>query len=424
MKRWICSLLDLILLLCFACSAETFDLSSFTPEQLEALQRMIDAELAEQQSQPATFEDTVGLIQAMIGAGADIAPDKITDYTAETDPNGLLGTEGSYSSKTDFGCVGYANDSEGYVGGTIEYFSDAQYATNRFDYIKQIYINMPSVADQTMYLAGKYVLRLDQTISGDDAINIVNIFEDQLGQDVDDAFDPKGKITKDVLRGIVAAEPTVAPTVTASTHADVNETNYKTLQRGSKGTDVAKLQARLKYTGFLNGLADGDFGPATENAVRAFQLANGLEETGVATPEHQVVLFNAGVICADGSVAKAYDPYEVCPIELSRVDLKKSYGYNYVTFTAKNISTQDVKAVNCSIRYFDAFGDRITDYGTNEITVSIADIAVGKSVSMSTKEDYSMIVSDAASVEVAVTRVLMSDGTNLDYSDPVWFEGK
>lgn len=433
MKYLVCSLLVCIILICSICHAESLDLNSFTVEQLEALQQMINNELESKQDQnEAQYTDCISLLEAMISAGAIIDSGKMLDLTAETDPNELLGTIGSYSSKTDFGCVGYASNSEGYVGGTIEYFPEAEYAQNRFSYLKQLYISMPSFADKSMYISGKYVLRLDDALSTEEVVSIVSIFEAQLGKQIDDMFDPQSKITLDLLHGNSlpnAAGDTAASIEDAIPASSVIPTatvvpDYQTLQRGSKGTNVAKLQSRLKSIGFLTGLADGDFGPATEQAVKAFQTANGLDATGIATPNDQVILFDSGVICADGSIAKAYDPYEVCPVELSRVDLKKSYGYNYVTFTAKNISTQDVKAVNCSVRYFDAFGDRITEYGTNEITVSIADIAVGKSVSISTKDDYTMFVSDAASAEVAVTRVLMSDGTNLDYFDPVWFEGK
>lgn len=54
-----------------------------------------------------------------------------------------------------------------------------------------------------------------------------------------------------------------------------------TLQRGAKGSQVLKMQQDLNKLGY--GLtADGDFGQATENAVRAFQLINGLTVNGIA----------------------------------------------------------------------------------------------------------------------------------------------
>lgn len=432
MKRFICIVIALALLLCLHATAESLDLSGYTAEQLEALQQAIDTQLDSKRAQaPMQYSDCISLLNAMIDAGAAIDPDKITDLTAENDPNGLLGTEGSYSSKTDFGCVGYAATADGYVGGTIEYFPDPQRASARFDYIKQIYISMPLVADQSMYLADKYVLRLDLTLGINEVTAIVAKFEEQLGTTVADVFDPNGKISYDTLRGIDGAESAdleaadyIEAQPTAVPSAPPVPTSYQTLQRGMKGTEVAKLQTRLKQIGFLDGLADGSFGPATEKAVRAFQAANRLDETGIATPEHQAILFNYGAVCADGSIAKAYGPFEICPIELSNVDLKKAYGYNYVTFKAKNISTEDVKAVSCCVRYCDAFGDRISEYGVYEYVVQIADIAAGESASVSTSDDYTLLVSNAATAEVAVVRVMLGDGTDIEYDDPVWLEGK
>ncbi len=54
------------------------------------------------------------------------------------------------------------------------------------------------------------------------------------------------------------------------------------LKLGSEGSEVKKMQQRLKELGYLTGSADGDFGEATEAAVRAFQKANGLTVDGKA----------------------------------------------------------------------------------------------------------------------------------------------
>src|SRR6266567_1929775 len=49
-----------------------------------------------------------------------------------------------------------------------------------------------------------------------------------------------------------------------------------------KGPAVRKLQKRLAALGFGVGEVDGEFGPNTDAAVRAFQQASGLEVDGVA----------------------------------------------------------------------------------------------------------------------------------------------
>ena len=67
------------------------------------------------------------------------------------------------------------------------------------------------------------------------------------------------------------------------------------LKRGLKGAPVKRLQEKLGIA------ADGDFGPGTEKAVRAYQEANGLAVDGVAGPDtftamglHELVLLRVG----------------------------------------------------------------------------------------------------------------------------------
>jgi peptidoglycan hydrolase-like protein with peptidoglycan-binding domain len=54
------------------------------------------------------------------------------------------------------------------------------------------------------------------------------------------------------------------------------------LRLGMRGSEVVKLQERLKRLGFLNGDVDGDFGASTEAAVKAAQQRYGLEPDGIA----------------------------------------------------------------------------------------------------------------------------------------------
>ncbi len=54
------------------------------------------------------------------------------------------------------------------------------------------------------------------------------------------------------------------------------------LRRGSKGAAVRSLQVDLNSAGAIPGLVvDGDFGPATERAVRGFQQRSGLVVDGI-----------------------------------------------------------------------------------------------------------------------------------------------
>ncbi|MDD2898203.1 MAG: peptidoglycan-binding protein [Desulfuromonadaceae bacterium] len=62
------------------------------------------------------------------------------------------------------------------------------------------------------------------------------------------------------------------------------------LKEGSAGPEVVHLQEKLKERGFNPGVCDGDFGPATEAAVIAFQKSMGLLADGVAGPRTQNAL--------------------------------------------------------------------------------------------------------------------------------------
>jgi peptidoglycan hydrolase-like protein with peptidoglycan-binding domain len=57
-----------------------------------------------------------------------------------------------------------------------------------------------------------------------------------------------------------------------------------TLRRGSTGTAVRQLQQALTDLGYAPGPIDGNFGPRTESAVRAFQADRGIGVDGVVGP--------------------------------------------------------------------------------------------------------------------------------------------
>lgn len=116
-----------------------------------------------------------------------------------------------------------------------------------------------------------------------------------------------GGVQTDLNTGDVP-QATVAPESAADPQADSDEdvygaddqesiTSYQTLQLGDRddadgAAYIVMMQNRLITLGFLQGSADGVFGEDTRTAVEQFQKLNGLEQTGVADPETQRLLFS------------------------------------------------------------------------------------------------------------------------------------
>ncbi|WP_330340073.1 D-Ala-D-Ala carboxypeptidase family metallohydrolase [Streptomyces sp. NBC_00557] len=80
----------------------------------------------------------------------------------------------------------------------------------------------------------------------------------------------------------------------------------RTLQQGASGSDVVELQIRVGGWAASGASQtyiawDGDFGPATDGAVRRFQSAYGLSADGVVGPQTQSVLNS--LESSDGSTA-------------------------------------------------------------------------------------------------------------------------
>lgn len=77
--------------------------------------------------------------------------------------------------------------------------------------------------------------------------------------------------------------PTPSPAPTPTPSPEPSPTPVL-LHVNCHGEEVLQMQERLIELGYLKGKADGYFGPKTEKAVVAFQLANGLKADGYAGP--------------------------------------------------------------------------------------------------------------------------------------------
>ncbi len=65
---------------------------------------------------------------------------------------------------------------------------------------------------------------------------------------------------------------------------------------GDYSDDIALVQARLIELGYLSGDADGEFGTATEDAVKSFQAANGIDATGIIDQASYDLIFSDSAV--------------------------------------------------------------------------------------------------------------------------------
>ena len=78
--------------------------------------------------------------------------------------------------------------------------------------------------------------------------------------------------------------------------------NTAPLKKGSYGEAVLKLQRALQKLGYFSGKCDGAYGDATASAVCRFQMANGLQESGIADGAVLLRLYEGEAIAWDAFI--------------------------------------------------------------------------------------------------------------------------
>ena len=97
---------------------------------------------------------------------------------------------------------------------------------------------------------------------------------------------------------------------------------------GDRGTDVTKIQNRLRQYGYMDAPADGIYGQATYEAVVWFQRKNGLKADGVVGPATAAAL---GVALNGSGGSKAAGTYNESEIyTLARLVHAEARGEPYV----------------------------------------------------------------------------------------------
>lgn len=130
---------------------------------------------------------------------------------------------------------------------------------------------------------------------------------------------------------------------------------YQLLEVGSRGEDVKKLQRRLIDLGFLSGGADGVYGNGTAGAVKQFQAAEGLPQTGAADAETQERLF--------GAPAAQKPVIAVLPKKLE----VNSAGTTELYVRFRNDGDVAIDRLDFHVYCFDTYGDPIKGYGRYDL---------------------------------------------------------
>ena len=151
-----------------------------------------------------------------------------------------------------------------------------------------------------------------------------------------------------------AYSASVSPTANTNTGSTVTATGYSTLVRGDSGDNVRKLQSRLKELGYLSGSADGTFGGQTERAVKAFQRALGLTQSGVASSSLQEKLFSSSAPAAPVTVTAAPTAAPTAK-PVSPSPTANNTGYSELTYGMKNsLAVQNMQNRLKALGYFTA----------------------------------------------------------------------
>jgi hypothetical protein len=119
-------------------------------------------------------------ISTQLGLGENVTE---VVYNDKTDPNGLMGRQGQYTSKVSWEPKGASADeiSVAERGSSIEVFSSAHDAQGRYDYL-QSFNSAAFLADGYDYVAGSALLRLNKSYTPAEAHDLENWFHAAAGR--------------------------------------------------------------------------------------------------------------------------------------------------------------------------------------------------------------------------------------------------
>ncbi len=141
---------------------------------------------------------------------------------------------------------------------------------------------------------------------GNVTVNAVKAFQKKNGLTQD------GKVNEATMKKLTSASAIAANGKTVVTEDKKEEVaDDGTLKKGAKGSEVKKLQQRLKELGYYKSTCDSEYGNVTVAAVKAFQKKNGLTADGVAGASTLKKLYSTSAIGANGKTEQEEEKEEI-----------------------------------------------------------------------------------------------------------------
>ena len=158
---------------------------------------------------------------------------------------------------------------------------------------------------------------------------------------------------------------------------------------GSTGEEVANIQTALIAFGFLDSVADGDFGNVTKAAVEAFQQAYGLEVTGTMTENDIAVLTGATSIVPAGGTQPTGEPADRFGVGLATICIYPDGTMWAEPDTVSNRALDTVDQILLAVTAAYNGSDSIPEYDTGFL-ITIAEGETGVPEVLNGKETVSL----------------------------------
>lgn len=122
------------------------------------------------------------------------------------------------------------------------------------------------------------------------------------------------------------------------TYTDDELAAYKTLNVGDRSSDVLKLRKRLYELGYYTKRNENAlYTQSTADVIKVFQKDCGLEETGVADPYTQALLFDDRMLAREGSKQEVtYLQNKAQPLYIQRAEITSYSFYGSVQVSVRN----------------------------------------------------------------------------------------